>query len=81
MAHGATIWPSRRMLYDPAMEMVRAALGPAAFAAAWREGRAMTREQAIADALEPDASGQDADSLDSPQDDGQRQQVLGCVAR
>jgi UDP-N-acetylmuramyl pentapeptide synthase len=36
---------------------VRAALGEEAFAAAWAEGQAMTREQAIAYALEEEVKG------------------------
>ncbi len=42
---------SDRAEYDQSMAVVRACLGETAFAQAWAEGRAMTREQAIAYAL------------------------------
>ena len=48
---GVAIWPTRRRHYDAALDTVRAALGTEAFDAAWAEGRAMTREQAVAYAL------------------------------
>ncbi|HLJ66619.1 MAG TPA: BTAD domain-containing putative transcriptional regulator [Chloroflexota bacterium] len=48
---GLAIWPGRQLLYDPALATVRAALGAETLAAAWAEGRAMTREQAVAYAL------------------------------
>lgn len=48
---GGTIWSARRKLYDSALETLHAALGIDAFAAAWAEGRVMTREQAVAYAL------------------------------
>jgi hypothetical protein len=50
-AAGALVWPERRKLYDGALEAVRAALGPRSFHAAWAEGRAMTRDQAVEYAL------------------------------
>ena len=43
--------PADRADHDRDVAAVRAALGEAAFAAAWAEGRAMTMEQAIAEAL------------------------------
>lgn len=53
-AAGVAVWQVRSPLYDQALEMVRAALGPEAFDAAWLAGRAMTREQAVAWVLEGD---------------------------
>ncbi len=55
-AHGLAVIPTRRMLYDPALAAVRVALSPGAFDAAWRDGKAMTREQAVAFALEQNSS-------------------------
>ena len=43
--------PADRADHDRDVATVRAALGEAAFAAAWAQGRAMTMEQAIAEAL------------------------------
>ena len=43
--------PADRADHDRDVATVRAALGEAAFAAVWAEGRAMTMEQAIAEAL------------------------------
>jgi tetratricopeptide (TPR) repeat protein len=51
-AHGLAVLPTRRPLYEPALQALRAALGTSAFAAAWAEGQAMPREQAVAYALE-----------------------------
>jgi transcriptional regulator with XRE-family HTH domain len=51
-AHSLAVLATRRPLYEPVLQAVRAALGTAAFDAAWAEGRAMTREQAVAYALE-----------------------------
>ena len=67
---GGAMWPARRRLYEPVLAGVRATMGTAAFDAAWRAGRALPREQAVADALEaaPSAtstSGQDA-TTDAP---------------
>jgi predicted ATPase len=50
-AHGLAVIPTRHMVYDPALQAVQAALASADFDAAWREGRSMTREQAVAYAL------------------------------
>jgi hypothetical protein len=44
------------------LSRVRALLGEEAFAAAWAEGRAMTVEQAMADALNETATGRAAES-------------------
>ena len=43
-----------RELYQDTVEAIRTALGAEAFAAAWSAGRAMSREQAIAEALSPE---------------------------
>jgi non-specific serine/threonine protein kinase len=45
--------------HDAALQTARAALGDAAFASAWKEGEAMTPEQAVADALEGDDGGKE----------------------
>jgi non-specific serine/threonine protein kinase len=55
-AAGVTIWPARRTQYDPATEAARDLLGATAFDEAWSEGGAMSREQAIAYGLGPDAA-------------------------
>jgi hypothetical protein len=47
---GALGQPSERAVYEESVASVRAALGENAFSAAWAEGRAMTLEQAIAEA-------------------------------
>jgi ferric-dicitrate binding protein FerR (iron transport regulator) len=44
--------PGDRTEYDRNAAVARTQLGAQAFAAAWTAGRAMTMEQAIADALE-----------------------------
>jgi hypothetical protein len=49
---GLPLSPSERLFYDDDVAAVRAALGEAALAAAWSEGKAMAVEQAIAYALE-----------------------------
>jgi non-specific serine/threonine protein kinase len=46
--------PAERARCDSRLEGARAALGDEAFARAWEEGRAMTLEQAVAYALEPE---------------------------
>jgi len=51
-AIGVPLSPVHRSLYDRDLTAVCAALGDEGFQAAWREGRAMTMEQAITDALE-----------------------------
>ena len=43
--------PASRAGYERARDRARAALGPDAFAAAWAEGRPMTLEQAVAEAV------------------------------
>ena len=55
---GIPLPPVDRAIYDCTMTAVRAELDDTAWQAAWAEGRAMTREQAIAYAL----------ALASPQD-------------
>ena len=48
-----TTWPmGARVDYQRELDTVRAQFDDRTFAAAWAEGRAMTREQAIAYALE-----------------------------
>jgi non-specific serine/threonine protein kinase len=49
---GVVVRPSRHVLYDREVAAVRQALGGAAFAAAWTEGRNLTLEQAVEYALE-----------------------------
>jgi predicted ATPase/transcriptional regulator with XRE-family HTH domain len=44
--------PAARATYERAIALVRAQLGEKTFAAAWAEGRTLTLEQAIADALD-----------------------------
>jgi len=65
-AASGAMWPARRRLYEPVLAHVRATLGAAAFDAAWAEGRAMTREQAVADALEAAPSGTSTSGQDGP---------------
>jgi hypothetical protein len=48
------MWPIDRAPYEHAVESVRAALDPAAFDAAWNEGRAMSMAQAVEYALTPE---------------------------
>ncbi|HWQ12101.1 MAG TPA: tetratricopeptide repeat protein, partial [Roseiflexaceae bacterium] len=50
-AIGAAMWPADRIEYERTVAAVRAVLGEAAFAAAWGVGRALTLEQAIAEAF------------------------------
>jgi predicted ATPase/DNA-binding XRE family transcriptional regulator len=49
---GTTLTPIARSDHDHAAKAARAALGEDAFAAAWEEGRAMSLEAAVADALD-----------------------------
>ena len=51
-------WPEREHVHQAAVHAARAALGEAAFAEAWAEGRALSLEQAVAEALadEPEMS-------------------------
>jgi predicted ATPase len=48
---GAPVAPAALTRHEQAIGRARLALGEAAFAAAWAEGRAQTRDQAIAEAL------------------------------
>jgi predicted ATPase/DNA-binding SARP family transcriptional activator len=48
---GATLWPANRLEYERNLTNLRAQLDEALFAQAWAEGRAMTLEAAIDDAL------------------------------
>jgi predicted ATPase/DNA-binding SARP family transcriptional activator len=50
-AIGAAMWPADQIDYQRNVAAIRAALGEAAFAAACADGRALTLEQAIAEAL------------------------------
>jgi predicted ATPase len=50
---GAPLPPLERTPYDRTGDGVRKVLGEATFAVAWEAGRAMTLEQAIAEAVEP----------------------------
>jgi hypothetical protein len=54
-AMGALLPPAERAEHDRAAAAIRTALGAAAFAAAWAEGRAMSLDEAVADALESHA--------------------------
>ena len=54
-AGGVTIWPARRKLYDRALALARDALGEAAFDAEWAAGRALSRREALTEALEEPA--------------------------
>jgi hypothetical protein len=54
-AGGVAIWPARRTLYDRFLALARDALGEAAFAAAWAEGRALSRREVLAEALDEPA--------------------------
>ena len=56
---GAAPWPPGAAARARALAATRAALGPAAFAAAWAAGAAMRLEQAVADALEEVPDGPD----------------------
>jgi non-specific serine/threonine protein kinase len=51
-AVGGTVYPHWQADHDRATETARATLGERAFTAAWQRGRAMSREQAVAYALE-----------------------------
>ena len=52
---GAFLEAPLQLEYDRELDAVRSALGPEAFAAASAEGRAMSMEQAIDDALQAPA--------------------------
>ena len=62
---GARLAPAARLIDERRMTAARTRLGEAAFAAAWQAGRAMSLQQAIAEAL-----GEDAGSGE-PQETGQ----------
>jgi hypothetical protein len=47
--------PAARATYERAIALARGQFGDEAFAAVWAEGRAMSLEQAIAEALQPEA--------------------------
>jgi tetratricopeptide (TPR) repeat protein len=53
-AIGAAMWPADRIDYHRNEASIRAVLGEEAFAAAWAAGRALTLEQAIAEAFPDD---------------------------
>jgi hypothetical protein len=50
-AIGAAMWPADQIEYQRNVAALRAVLGEAGFAAAWAAGRALTLEQAIAEAF------------------------------
>ena len=50
-AIGAAMWPADRIDYHRTEASIRTVLGEEAFAAAWDAGRALTLEQAIAEAF------------------------------
>ena len=54
-AIGYQIWPESRLTYERLLATTRAALGEVGFATAWTAGRAMSREQTSAYALEEKA--------------------------
>jgi predicted ATPase/tetratricopeptide (TPR) repeat protein len=53
-AIGAPLWPVERARYDRTVAAARAQLDEGAFAAAWEEGRALSMEDAVTLALEPE---------------------------
>ena len=53
-AMGATMYPAEKMDYERILDSVRAQLDDARFQNAWAEGRKMTLEQAVANALGED---------------------------
>jgi non-specific serine/threonine protein kinase len=55
---GLPLPPNEREEYDRKRSAARKALGEEPFATAWAEGRAMTPEQAVADALQEEGPGQ-----------------------
>jgi predicted ATPase/transcriptional regulator with XRE-family HTH domain len=52
---GVAIWPARRTLYDHALALARDTLGAAAFDAEWAAGGALSRRDALAEALDEPA--------------------------
>jgi predicted ATPase/class 3 adenylate cyclase len=52
-AIGTSLPPSRRTVLDSTLEAARATLDATVFSAAWAEGRAMTIEEALDEALKP----------------------------
>jgi hypothetical protein len=57
LASGKPMLPAERLGYKATVAAARAALGEAAFAAAWAAGQALTLEQAVAGALADDSDG------------------------
>jgi non-specific serine/threonine protein kinase len=53
---GGSAYPADREHQDGTVAAARAALGEAAFVAAWAAGRALTTEAAVAEALAPDTA-------------------------
>ncbi len=58
---GATLVPTLQALYEPYMAAARAALGDAAFAAAWADGRQLSIDAARAEAAKVGQAPSDAD--------------------
>lgn len=48
---GTRLWPAELQCRDRFLEKARRTLGEPTFTAAWDEGKAITREQAMADVL------------------------------
>ena len=68
-ALAVSIVPDHRVALDAALAAARAELGEAEFATAWREGQAMTTDQAVAYALVEDTAAKPADdNLLSPRE-------------
>jgi len=63
---GAPLPPGFRALYERVMVTARAHLGEAAFAETWAQGRAMTLEQALAEAEQTGLSGQVTSTRSAP---------------
>lgn len=64
-AAGVVIWPPRVRLYDRALTVARESLGGCAFGAAYAEGHALTRPQAVVYALQGEAALSSATEADS----------------
>ena len=54
---GTPLPPVEQPSYETTVQMTKAALGEAAFAAAWAAGQALTLEQAVAEALADEMGG------------------------